>query len=152
MKQSVYIQVCFGSKRSDLVWVWGKLIRPEQRNNKQRHYQPDPVSKDNLLPAETQLRTNYPQSVTRSPSSLDVLTTKKKNKQTLDFKKKRKFSFFFVDLKKKLEVNAVTSTQPRRPLVEGRSQSGQERRKEGSKEKWWKRAEIPRDRETKVRR
>ena len=44
MKHSVYIQVRFGSKQSDLVWVRGKLIRPEQRNNEQRHYQPDPVS------------------------------------------------------------------------------------------------------------
>ena len=26
MKHSVYIQVCFGSKQSDLVWIWGKLI------------------------------------------------------------------------------------------------------------------------------
>ena len=26
MKHSVYIQVRFGSKQSDLVWVWGKLI------------------------------------------------------------------------------------------------------------------------------
>ena len=75
MKQSVYIQVHFGSKQSDLVCVRGKLIRPEQRNNEQRHYQPDPVRYDNLLPAETQTRINYPQSVTRSPSSLDVLTT-----------------------------------------------------------------------------
>ena len=44
MKHSVYIQVHFGSKQLDLVWVRGKLIRPEQRNNDQRHYQPDPVS------------------------------------------------------------------------------------------------------------
>ena len=28
----------------DLVWVREKLIRPEQRNNVQQHYQPDPVS------------------------------------------------------------------------------------------------------------
>ena len=75
MKHSVYIQVRFGSKQLDLVWVRGRLIRPEQRNNEQRHYQPDPVSLDNLLPAETQTRSNYTQSVTRSPSSLDVLTT-----------------------------------------------------------------------------
>ena len=40
----IYIQVHFGSKQSDLVWVRGKLIRPEQRHNEQRHYQPHPVS------------------------------------------------------------------------------------------------------------
>ena len=44
MKHFVYIQVRFGSKQSDLLWVRGMLIRPEQRNNEQRHYQPDPVS------------------------------------------------------------------------------------------------------------
>ena len=44
MKHSVYIQVRYVSKQLDLVWVRGKLIRPEQRNNEQRHYQPDPVS------------------------------------------------------------------------------------------------------------
>ena len=76
MKHSVYKQVHFGSKQPDLVWVRGKLIRPGQRNNEHRQYQPDPVSKHNLLPAETQTRINYPQSVTRSPSSLGVLTTK----------------------------------------------------------------------------
>ena len=31
MKHSVYIQVRFGSKQLDLVWVRGKLIGPEQR-------------------------------------------------------------------------------------------------------------------------
>ena len=36
--------IYFGPKQSDLVWVRGKLIRPGQRNNEQRHYQPDPVS------------------------------------------------------------------------------------------------------------
>ena len=44
MKHSVYIHVRFGSKESDLVWVRGKLIRPEQINNEQQYYQPDPVS------------------------------------------------------------------------------------------------------------
>ena len=35
MKYSVYIQVRFGSKHLDLVWVRGKLIRPEQKKKKQ---------------------------------------------------------------------------------------------------------------------
>ena len=30
MKHSAYIQVRFGSKQSDLVWVRGRLIRPEK--------------------------------------------------------------------------------------------------------------------------
>ena len=34
----------FWVRESDLVWVRGKLIWPGQRNNEQRHYQPDPVS------------------------------------------------------------------------------------------------------------
>ena len=44
MKHSVYIQVRFGSKQLDLVWVQGKLIRLGQRNHEQRHYQPGPIS------------------------------------------------------------------------------------------------------------
>ena len=56
----------------------------------------------------------------------------------------RKESFcFFVDLKKKrLEANAIPShTTPGR----GKNSSGQERRKERRKEKWWKWAEISRE-------
>ena len=45
MKHSVYIQVHFGSKESDLVWVRGKLIRPEQSNNEKRYYQPPQLVK-----------------------------------------------------------------------------------------------------------
>ena len=57
----------------------------------------------------------------------------------------RKESFcFFVDLKKKkrLEANAIPShTTPGR----GKNSSGQERRKERRKEKWWKWEEISRE-------
>ena len=62
----------------------------------------------------------------------------------MDFRKKRKFSFFvFCRFKKKqLEANAIPShTTPGR----GKNSSGQERRKERRKEKWWKWAEISRE-------
>ena len=62
----------------------------------------------------------------------------------MDFRKKRKFSFFvFCRFKKqRLEANAIPSqTTPGR----GKNSSGQERRKERRKEKWWKWAEISRE-------
>ena len=69
----------------------------------------------------------------------------KRISKLLDFKKKRRFSFFVFFLsilkRKQLEANAVTSNHPPNPDPTGRGKklSGQERRKERSKEKWWMR-------------
>ena len=69
----------------------------------------------------------------------------------MDFKKKRKFWGFWGggcrfkknSWKQTLSQPHPTQTTPGR----GKKSSGQERRKERSKEKWWKLAEIPRDRQ-----
>ena len=65
-----------------------------------------------------------------------------KRKEESIFLKKNNDSLF-----EPLVANAVPSIQPWPRLVEGRSQSGQERRQERSKEKWWRWAEITRERE-----
>ena len=75
---------------------------------------------------------------------MPVSVKKKKKKKSKLWILGRKESFcFFVDLKKKrLEANAIPShTTPGR----GKNSSGQERRKERRKEKWWKWAEISRE-------
>ena len=83
-------------------------------------------------------------------ASMPVSVKKKKKKKKRISKlwilgRKESFrSLFFVDLKKKkrLEANAIPShTTPGR----GKNSSGQEKRKERRKEKWWKWAEISKE-------